>query len=149
MKLIGQLFDLKAKLVIAIQKESSEMDKIRNELEVLDQEWAAAIVKNDADAIGRFMSDDWVIVGPQGNVIEKLRFLDVIKSGDLTHEAMESDDWLVRVYGDTAVVTAQTKSKGKYQGHAFATHERSTSVFVRKEGHWQCVHTQLTPIPKA
>jgi hypothetical protein len=83
-----------AKLVVAIQKESSEVDKVRNELEILDQEWAAAIVKNDADAIGRFMSDDWVIVGPQGNVIEKLRFLDVIKSGDLTHEAMESDDWL-------------------------------------------------------
>ena len=121
-------------------------DSVRDELQRLDNEWSAAIVRNDADAIGRFMSDDWVIIGPEGNVIDRARFLGVIQSGELTHESMESDDWLVRVYGDTAIVTAQTTSKAKFKGHAFATHERSTSVFIRKEGRWVCVHTQLTPI---
>ena len=124
------------------------MNATWSELQKLDKEWSAAIVKNDADAIEPFMSDDWVIIGPDGNVIERSRFLEVIKSGALTHESMESDDWLVRSYGDTALVTSQTKTKGKYQGHAFETHERSTSVFVRKNGRWQCVHTQLTPIPR-
>lgn len=130
------------------KKEPNVVNQIRSELQKLDKEWSSAIAKNDADAIGRFMSDDWVIVGPEGNVIDRDRFLGVISSGDLTHESMESDDWLVRVYGDTAVVTTQAKSKGKYKGQAFATHERATSVFVRKEGRWQCVHTQLTPIAK-
>jgi ketosteroid isomerase-like protein len=124
------------------------VDEVRSELQNLDKEWSAAIVKNDADAIGRFMSEDWVIIGPEGNVIDRARFLGVIRSGDLTHESMESDGWLVRVYGDAAVVTAEAKSKGKYKGQGFATHERSTSVYVRREGRWQCVHTQLTPIAK-
>jgi ketosteroid isomerase-like protein len=123
-------------------------DRVRKELQNLDKEWCAAIVKNDAEAIGRFMLDDWVIIGPEGNVIDRGRFLAVIKSGDLVHESMESDDWRVHVYGDSAVVTAQVKSKGKYQGQGFATHERSTSVFVRKGEHWQCALTQLTPITK-
>jgi ketosteroid isomerase-like protein len=130
------------------KKEPNVVDKARVELQSLDKEWSAAIVKNDVDAIGRFMSDDWVIIGPEGNVIDRSRFLAVIKSGDLTHESMESDDWLVQVYGDTAIVTAQAKSKGKYRGQSFATHERSTSVFLRKDGRWQCIHTQLTPIAK-
>jgi ketosteroid isomerase-like protein len=129
-------------------KESNVTEKIHEELEKLDNDWSAAITKNDADAIGRFVSDDWVIIGPDGNVIDKSRFLWVIKSGDLTHEAMESEDWRIRVYGDTAVITAQARSKGKYKGQAFSTHERSTSVFVQKEGRWQCVLTQLTPIAK-
>jgi ketosteroid isomerase-like protein len=126
----------------------SLMNETWSELQKLDKEWSAAIVKNDAHAIEQFMSDDWVIIGPEGNVIERSRFLEVIKSGDLTHESMESDDWHVRVYGDTALVTSEAKSKGKYKGQVFETHERSTSVYVRKEGRWQCVHTQLTPIAK-
>ena len=123
-------------------------DRIHKELQDLDKEWSAAIVKNDVETIGPFMSADWVIIGPEGTVIDRARFLGVIKSGDLTHELMESDDWRLRVYGDTAVVTAQARSKGKYKGQAFATHERSTSVFVRKDGRWQCVLTQLTPITR-
>jgi ketosteroid isomerase-like protein len=130
----------------SIKKESSVEESARKELQNLDKEWSSAIVKNEAEAICRFMSDDWVIIGPQGNVIDRARFLGVIKSGDLTHETMESEDWRVRVYGDSAVVTAQARSKGKYKGQAFATHERSTSLFVRKDGRWQCVLTQVTPI---
>jgi ketosteroid isomerase-like protein len=126
----------------------SPMNEARSELQKLDKEWSDAIMKNDAGAIGQFMSDDWVIIGPEGNVIERSRFLEVIKSGDLTHESMESDDWIVRVYGDTALVTAQANSKGKYKGQVFETHERSTSVYIRKEGRWHCVLTQLTPIAK-
>lgn len=130
------------------KKEATVEDKVQKALQDLNKEWSAAIAKNDPQAIGRFMAEDWVIIGPEGNVIDRARFLAVIRSGDLTHESMESEDWRVRVHGDTAVVTAQAWSKGKFKGQAFATHERSTSVFVRKDGRWQCILTQLTPITK-
>jgi hypothetical protein len=64
--------------------EGSPMNEAWSELQKLDKEWSSAIVKNDAHAIGQFMSDDWVIIGPEGNVIERSRFLEVIESGDLT-----------------------------------------------------------------
>jgi ketosteroid isomerase-like protein len=130
------------------KKEATAVEKVRKVLQDLDQEWSAAMAKNDAEAIGRFMSEDWVIIGPDGNVIDRARFLGLIKSGDLTHESVATEDWRLRVYGDTAVVTAQAKSEGKFKGQAFTTHERSTSVFVRQDGRWQCVLTQLTPINK-
>ena len=115
------------------KKESSVEDSVRKELQKLDKEWSSAIVKNDAEAIGRFMSDDWVIIGPDGNVIDRGRFLGVIESGDLTHESMESDDWCVRVYGDTAVVTAQARSRGKIQ-RAGLCDTRAINEHVRSEG---------------
>jgi ketosteroid isomerase-like protein len=123
-------------------------DQVQSHLKELDEQWMAAIVKNDAPAIGTFMSPDWVIIGPEGGLINRDQFLHVIKSGDLVHDSMASDDWRVRVYGDTAVVTAQTRSKGAYRGQPFATHERSTSVFIRRDGRWLCVLTHLTPISK-
>ena len=101
-----------------------------------------------AESIGRFVSDDWVIIGPEGNVIDKLRFLEVIRTGDLEHESMESEESRVRVYGDAAIITALSRSKGQYKGQSFSTHERSTSVYSKMGGRWQCVLTQLTAIAK-
>ncbi len=114
----------------------------------LEEEFTRAIVQNDPEAIGRFVADDWVIIGPDGRIIDKERFLGVIKSGALTHEMMESDDIRVRVYGDSAVVTALTRTKGQFMGQDFSTQERATDVFVLLDGRWQCVLSQLTRLAK-
>jgi ketosteroid isomerase-like protein len=107
-----------------------------------------AIVRNDPDGIERFVSDEWIIINADGGIIDKERFLGVIKSGALAHDLMESDDVRVRVYGDSAVVSALTRSKGKFTGQEFSTQERSTDVFVRIDGQWRCVLTQLTGFTK-
>ena len=114
----------------------------------LEKEFIQAIVKNDAEGIGRFLDDDWVIIDADGGVVDKARFLGVVKSGDLSHEMMESDDVRVRVYGDSAVVTGLTRTKGKFKGQDFTTQERATDVFVMREGRWQCVFSQLTRFSK-
>src|ERR1700746_24968 len=104
---------------------------IEKELLKLEKEFTAAVVKNDPEAIGRFVTDDWIIINADGGIIDKERFLGVIKSGALTHEMMESDDIRLRVYGDSAVVSALTRTKGKFMGQEFSTYERSTDFFVK------------------
>jgi ketosteroid isomerase-like protein len=121
---------------------------MEDELTKVEAEFANAIVKNSPEEIRQFVSDDWIIINADGGIIDGQRFLDVIKSGTLTHETMESDDKRVRVYGDSAVVSAITRSKGKFMGQEFTTHERSTDVFVRRDGQWRCVLTQLTGFTK-
>jgi ketosteroid isomerase-like protein len=121
---------------------------MEEELVRVEEEFTNAIVKNNPEEIRRFVTDDWIIINADGGIIEKERFLEVIKSGALTHEMMQSDDIRVRVYGDSAVVSALTRSKGKFMGQEFTTHERSTDVFVRRDGQWRCVLTQLTPFTK-
>jgi ketosteroid isomerase-like protein len=124
---------------------SSEMEE---EILKLEREFGQAIIKNDPDAISRFLADDWIIVDPDGGIIDKSRFLGVIRSGALTHEVMDSNDVRVRIYGDAAAVTALTNTKGKFMGQEFATQERATDVFVRQNGGWQCVVSQLTRYTK-
>ena len=121
---------------------------MEQELLKFEQEFTRAIAQNDAEAIGGFVADDWVVIGPDGRIIEKERFLGVIKSGALTHETMESDEIRVRVFGDSAVVTALTRTKGKFMGKDFSTQERATDVFVKGDGRWQCVLSQLTQLPE-
>jgi len=121
---------------------------MNEELLRLEREFAKAIVQNDASAIASFVADDWIIIDPDGSVIDKARFLGVIKSGALTHEMMESDDIRVRVYGDSGVVTALTRTKGKFMGEEFTSLERASDIFVRQDGRWQCVLTHLTRFRK-
>ena len=122
-------------------------EQLQNELERLSKEWSLAIVSNDAPSIGRFMADDWVIVGETG-ITQKDHFLALVESGDLTHEAMEGNVKRARVYGDVAVVIARGTNNGHYKGAPFSADEWITDVFVKKGGRWLCVLTHLTPAVK-
>jgi ketosteroid isomerase-like protein len=102
------------------------------------------MVQNDADAIGRYMADDWTIVGPDGSMSDKGTFLGLVRSGALSHDVMESEDLRIRDYGSTAVVLARGVSGGRYQGRAFREAEQSSSVFVKQHGQWKCVLTHLS-----
>ncbi len=118
------------------------------ELLTLEKAFADAIVRNDLEGIGRLVTDDWIIVDPNGEIVDRARFFEVIKSGALTHDMMESEDFRVRVYGDSAVVSGLTRTKGKFMGQEFSTRERATDVFVKRDGRWQCVLTHLTRFTK-
>jgi ketosteroid isomerase-like protein len=121
--------------------------KAEEELLKLEEAFADAIVKNDLEGIGRLVADDWIIIDPNGEIVDRTRFFEVIKSSALTHDTMESEDFRVRVYGDSAVVTGITRTKGRFMGQEFSMHERATDVFVRRAGRWQCVLTHLTRFP--
>jgi len=117
---------------------------MEDELLKLERAFADAISKNDLESIGRIVADDWIIVDPNGEIVDRTRFFEVIKSGALTHDMMESEDFRVRVYGESAVVTAITSTKGKFMGQEFSTRERATDVFVKRDERWECVLTHLT-----
>jgi ketosteroid isomerase-like protein len=116
------------------------------ELLVLERQFGQAVIEADLEALDRLVGDEWVIISPDGKVLPKAAFIAVLKSGALTHSAMELDETRVRVYGDVALVTGRAIATGAFQGQAFTTRERSTDVFVRQQGQWRCVLTQLTTI---
>lgn len=126
--------------------EPAKDGRVEEELIGVTHAWDRAMVANDPEAIGAYMADDWTIIGSDGSVGDKAAFLELVRSGKLTHDVMESHDLQVRVYGGTAVVTARGVSGGQYQGESFYLVERVSCVFVRQEDHWRCVLTHLSQI---
>lgn len=122
-------------------------DPVVQELREVAAQWDRAMTDNDSVAIGRFMADDWVIVGSDGSVGGKDSFLALIESGELTHNVMETHEMEVRVYGETAVAVASGVSGGHYREEPFLLRERSSCVFVRQGGIWRCVLTHLSALP--
>ncbi|RZL26341.1 MAG: nuclear transport factor 2 family protein [Rhodococcus sp. (in: high G+C Gram-positive bacteria)] len=119
-------------------------DDVQANILAIHEQWSTAIVSNDAERIGRFMADDWVIVSDSG-LTSKEQFLSIIQSGELTHSTFDRvNDARVRTYGDTAVLTARLTNTAHYRGRQFDADEWTTDVFVRRNGRWLCVLSQIT-----
>ena len=147
-KAFGSMLTLFFILAVAGSFGQERSARMQEEILRMEKDFGQAVIKNDSDAVGQFLTDDWIIIDPDGGVIDKARFLGVIKSGALTHEQMDSDDVRIRIYGDTATATALTRTKGKFMGQDFTTQERATDVLVKKDGRWQIVFSQLTRFSK-
>jgi ketosteroid isomerase-like protein len=121
---------------------------IKQELIAFGAQWAEAMVANDADRIGSFMSDDWVIVSDRG-IATKQRFLSFVESGALTHSSFEmASDARVETYGDTAVMSIRVKNTAHFGGQQFDADEWTSDVFVKHDGKWLCVLSHITPVDK-
>jgi hypothetical protein len=117
------------------------------ELLQVGKAWDEAMIQNNPEEIGKFMSEDWVIVGSEG-ITRKSEFMESIRSGDLTHNRMDSDETRIKIYNTMAVVTSRGTSAGEYKGKPFELYEWSSSVFIYENRRWICVHTMLTPANK-
>lgn len=118
----------------------------RQEILTLSEQWAAAIVANDADKIGDFMADDWIMVSARG-VSSKEHFLSFLRSGMLTHDSMDMAELAeIRIYGDTAILAARVTNTANFGGQTFPADEWTTDVFRKMDGGWKCVMTHITPV---
>ena len=64
-------------------------------------------------------------------------------------ESATQDDFIVKVYRDTAVVWFTLKIVGIRQGQKSELNLRYTDVWVVRDGRWQCVSTQSTRVSPA
>jgi ketosteroid isomerase-like protein len=114
--------------------------------EIVDMERQArdASLHRDADFSQRTLAEDYVAITPLGQVTTKQDTVSARKSGQLRYDTINVSDMVVRVYGDTAVVTARADVKGHQLGEDFSGPYRYTRVWVRRTGHWQAVSYQAT-----
>lgn len=114
--------------------------------EIIDMERQTkeASLHRDADFPLRILAEDYVAITPLGQVTTKQETISARRSGQLRYESMNVTDMVVRLYGDTAVVTARADIKGHQLGEDFSGPYRYTRVWVRRSGHWQTVSYQAT-----
>ena len=114
--------------------------------EIVDLERQAkdAALHRDAAFSERTLADDYVAITPLGQVISKADTIAARKTAQLRYEAIDISDMMVRLYGNTAIVTARAEVKGTELGEEFNGPYRFTRVWVRRNGHWLTVSYQAT-----
>ena len=119
-------------------------DETIREIVEMEKQAREASIRRDADFSAHTLAEDYVAITPLGQITTKQDTLSARKSGQLRYDTIDISDMVVRVYGDTAVVTARADVKGHQLGEDFSGPYRYTRVWVRKTGHWQAVSYQAT-----
>lgn len=112
----------------------------------VEDEFASAYGRNDAEALDRLWAADYTFVNPAGQVLTKAQRLAMLRSGELKIESYTRDDEKIRVYGDTAVVTYRSTVHAQRNGNDISSQRRVITVLVKKDGRWQTVAQQSTGI---
>jgi ketosteroid isomerase-like protein len=115
----------------------------------LDTRYQAAVAKNDAATMDRILADDFVLVTGKGKVFTKTDLLNEARSGKTVYERQEEIEQKVRVWGDTAVVTALLWVKGAgEEKKAFDYKLWFSDTYVRTPSGWRYVFGQASiPLP--
>jgi ketosteroid isomerase-like protein len=116
-------------------------------LRQLSDNWDKVIVAKDEAAIAGNMAEDFRIIDRRGNIEGKKAFVDGILDPKLTINPYTVEDFEVRLYGDTALLSGRSHMTGSYEGQPFTSNYRYIDIYVRKGGVWKIVSVQITALP--
>jgi ketosteroid isomerase-like protein len=108
----------------------------------LDTQYQAAVKINDAATMARILADDFVLVTGSGKTFNKADMLEDAKGAQSTYEHNDEAFQTVRVWGDTAVVTARLWEKGTTNGKPFDRKFWFSDTYVRTPAGWTYVFGQ-------
>jgi ketosteroid isomerase-like protein len=110
----------------------------------LDTEYQAAVKKNDAATMDRILADDFVLVTGVGKTYSKADLLEEARDKRTVYEHQEDSQQKVRVWGDTAVVTALLWAQGNEGGKAFDYKLWFSDTYARTPAGWRYVFGQAS-----
>ena len=115
----------------------------------LDTQYQAAVKNNDATTMNQILADDFVLVTGSGRAFSKTDLLDEARNRRIAYEHQEDSEQTIRVWGDTAVVTAKLWEKGTENGKPFDTTVWFSDTYVRTPTGWRYEFGQSSlPLPK-
>jgi FKBP-type peptidyl-prolyl cis-trans isomerase/Domain of unknown function (DUF4440) len=77
------------------------------DLKKLEREWFDAVVKADAEPLKRILADDFTALNDDGSFINKTQIMEMSQSGLVKLDEIKSEEFKLRLYGNTAVVTGR------------------------------------------
>jgi ketosteroid isomerase-like protein len=121
----------------------------RNLVAALDTQYQTAVKKNDASTMDRILADDFTLVTGSGKTYTKADLLEEARTGRIVYEHQEDREQMVRIWGDTAVVTAKLWEKGTEDGKPFDYTVWFSDTYVRTATGWRYVFGQSSlPLSK-
>jgi ketosteroid isomerase-like protein len=110
-----------------------------------------ALRRADTAAIARFWAPEYTFINPRGELLTRADRLANLRAGRTTFDSLAPvlAEERIRPYGDKDIVAVHTtllSIGGRYSGRTERGQYRATAIWVRREGRWQQVASQLTPV---
>lgn len=117
----------------------ADAEQDRRTVAALDTEFQAAVKHHDAATIDRIQHPDMILVLGDGRVFTKADHVQAALDRTIQYEVQDEDPGTqtVRVWGDTAVVTARLWIKGTNDGVPFDRRLWFSDTYVRTPEGWK------------
>lgn len=133
-------------LTVLANRATASEAKDRDLIVGLHATYQRAVKLNDATTMRRILDDRFVLVLGDGRRYSRTDVLASAASGRIRYERQDADEGTrrVRVFGDTAVVTARVWVKGIKDGVAFDRRVWFSDVYVRTSTGWRFAFCQAS-----
>lgn len=102
-----------------------------------------ALPDGDFKTLDAALADEFVLVSFEGRSQSKTEVLASLRSLDSLHYVIQ--DMVVRVHGDTAIVTGRFQMSGLRGGKPFARQGRFVDTCLNSDGRWLIIASVSTP----
>lgn len=132
-------------LLFQVNARASETETLR----ALDATWNDLRLAANAAGLEPLLADDWLLTHSDGRVQSKREYLDELRTGSRSNQAISNESVVVRLYGESAVVTGTSIQSGVSNGQPWSGRFRFTRVWIRRAGHWLMVASHSSRITEA
>jgi ketosteroid isomerase-like protein len=135
-----------ALVVAGVSAQRGPVQSDQDILIALERGWNDAFYKRDVKFIENLLADEFIATYDDGTRGDKQKELALAASFNQQVESAVQDDFIVKVYRDTAVVWFTLNLVGLKQGVRSPLTLQYTDVWVFRDGRWQCVSSQSTRV---
>jgi ketosteroid isomerase-like protein len=112
----------------------------------LEGSWNEAFYRKDVAFLDRVLADEFIATYEDGSRGDKAKEISLTKEFNQQVDSAKQDDFVVKIYGDTAVVWFTLHLVGPRQGQQTQVDLRYVDVFVWRANRWQCVSSHSTKV---
>jgi ketosteroid isomerase-like protein len=117
-------------------------------LKIHTDRFLGALTAQNYAALEALYSDDYMLVRPDGSVLNKQEVLQDLRNNGLTFHSIDLLQSLVRIYGSTAVVTGESRTVTSRDGAENRADFRFIAVYARDGETIRLVHFQSTTLAR-
>jgi len=119
----------------------------KRQVEQLEELWRIAQLNGDIAQMDKLLSDDYVGITMNGQVVTKTQQLDRMRSRQFVLTKILLSDVKVKLNGTTAIVTSQAEVEGTNEGNSMHGTYRYTRVYTRlASGAWKITNFEATRV---
>jgi ketosteroid isomerase-like protein len=122
-------------------------DAFKHQVEKLEDVWRTAQLNGDVASMDKLLSDDYVGISMNGQVVTKAQQLDRLRNRQTILTKIDLDDVKVKLIGTTAIVTSRAEVEGTNDGASVRGMYRYTRVYSRlPTGDWKITNFEATRV---
>lgn len=136
-------------VVLAVTTSSAHGQDVQSDQDVLidlERRWDAAIHQGDAAFLETLLADEFIATYGDGTRGDKAKEIALVRENTQQVDSRRLDDFIVKVYRDTAVVWFTQHLVGPVQNKPTEVQYQYMDVWVIRDGRWQAVASQSTRV---